>query len=77
MGKLTLSAMESIALELGFKVLTQPKRGEEPTEKSRIIFKKDTAKERDLAIREQVIQEMMERRGITREEALKILANPF
>src|SRR5690625_2033309 len=65
---------------------------EEPTSKATITFVKDCSKlknlnpafkpksgrnERDQQIIEDVIQDIMKNRGVSREEAEQILANPF
>ena len=51
--------------------------GGESTIESRVIFKKDAQKERDLAIKEEAIQEIMDNRKVSREEAEAIMNNPF
>lgn len=77
MEKLTISAAIRILSEHGIKVQTPKKQEGAHTTASKIIFRKDLQRQRDLEIREQVIQEIMENRGISKEEALKIMANPF
>ncbi len=49
----------------------------EPMEMSRILFRKDPAAERDNQIIEEVLQEIMDGRGVSREEAERILSNPW
>ncbi len=51
--------------------------GEEATKISRITFGKDLAAQRDREIIEEVIQEIMTNRGVSREEAEGILNNPL
>jgi len=51
--------------------------GEEATKTSRIYFEKDLAAQRDREIIEEVIQEIMTNRGVSREEAERILNNPW
>ncbi len=51
--------------------------GEEATKTSRITFGKDLAAQRDREIIEEVIQEIMTNRGVSREEAEGILNNPL
>lgn len=51
--------------------------GGESTIESSVFFKKDAQKERDMAIRAEAIQEIMNNRNVGREEAEQILNNPF
>ena len=81
---LTISELLSISSKLGFTnqtgnkrrtTLSKPEEGS--TIKSRIIFRPGSKAERDSAIREQALLEIMENRGISRAEAEIILADPF
>ncbi len=50
---------------------------EEVTKTSRVYFAKDLAAQRDREIIEEVIQEIITNRGVSREEAEGILNNPL
>jgi uncharacterized protein YbcI len=56
---------------------TTSQTGEEATKTSRITFVKDLAAQRDREIIKEVIQEIMTNRRVSREEAERILNNPF
>lgn len=73
----TISEAIQYELNHGSTPLTQKETGGEHTIQSRIIFKRDIQKERDLAIRDELLLEIMENRNVNREEAIRILDNPF
>ncbi len=77
MGKLTISAAEEILSKHGFMLRTTKTQGQEPSNQSRVIFKQDTGRSRDLEIKEQALSEIMENRKVSREQAEAILSNPF
>ena len=74
---LTITEARRIESELGFMNRPTKTLGQEPRIHSKIIFKKDMAKKRDMEFKEQIIQEIMENRKVSREEAVGILANPW
>ncbi len=76
-GSLTLSKAIQILSELGINQRPTKTQGQEPRTHSKIILKKDMAKNRDMEFKEQIIQEIMENRKVSREEAARILANPW
>ena len=76
-GGLTITEARRIESELGFTNRTTKTQGQEPRSQSKIIFKKDMAKNRDMEFKEQIIKEIIENRKVSREEAVRILANPW
>ncbi len=77
MAGLTLIRMDEILSKHGIMPLTTKTQGQEPSNQSRGIFKQDTGRNRDLAIKEQALSEIMENRKVSREQAEAILSNPF
>lgn len=77
MKETTISQAIQNLSKLGITVQIPNETEEERMNRSRIIFKRATQKERDLAIRDELLLEIMENRNVNREEAIRILDNPF
>lgn len=75
--RLTITSALQIAQELGFIYRPNKTPHQEPNIRSKIIFKKDVARERDLEVKEQIIKEIMDHRKVSREEAVRIMSNPW
>ena len=56
---------------------TSAPQGQELTSQSKIIFRKDMNRSRDMEIREQTLKEIMDNRKVSRKEAEMILADPM
>lgn len=69
--------LEQTIRSQGNTVQTRNWEDPEPSKMSKIVFRKDAGAERDRQIVEGVLQEIMENRGVSREEAERILNNPF
>lgn len=74
--RLTTKSSTEILAKHGIMRRRRPEE-EGTSQESRLIFKKDMREARDLAIREEVIQEIMDNRGVSREEAERIMNNPM
>jgi len=77
MEKLTISVAMQAALDRGFTQRTAKTQGQELTSQSKIIFRKDMNRSRDMEIREQTLKEIMDNRKVSRKEAEMILADPM
>ena len=77
MEKLTISVAMQAELDRGFTQRTAKTQGQELTSQSKIIFRKDMNRSRDMEIREQTLKEIMDNRKVSRKVAEMILADPM
>lgn len=77
MGKLTIALVRQMELELDIKEQTTIQPDLEPTRRSRLILKKNMKRDWYSNIKEQILQDIMDNRKVSREEAEMILANPW
>jgi hypothetical protein len=75
-GRLTISVAQQILSKLGIKQKSNKLKEQESLSQTELSTKKGSDK-RNLEIKEQALQEIMENRKVSREEAERIMANPW